>query len=203
MNTKLMEQFDGALSHVKRDGMEEFLQWLKTETDYFTAPASTSFHNNHEGGLLEHSLNVLRFALHNFNLIVKYNPELEYLKESIIISALFHDLCKVNFYKKEEKWTKDANNKWKSYLGWGVDNKFPLGHGEKSLYLLAKFIDLTDGEALAIRWHMGYSEMSVNVYGTAQKFAFDQAIEHPLVRIIHTADLLAISLEKHTNYKTL
>ena len=44
---------------IKRDGIEELLKWLEG-TDFFTAPASTRFHGNYEGGLCEHSLNVHR-----------------------------------------------------------------------------------------------------------------------------------------------
>ena len=32
---------------------------------------------------------------------------------------------------------------------------FPLGHGEKSLFLITRHMALTEEEALAIRWHMG------------------------------------------------
>ncbi|MEG1594647.1 MAG: hydrolase, partial [Oscillibacter sp.] len=32
---------------------------------------------------------------------------------------------------------------------------FPLGHGEKSLYQIVRYMDLNPCEALAIRWHMG------------------------------------------------
>ena len=42
---------------VTRDGADALLSWLEN-SDYFTAPASTRFHGSHEGGLLEHSLNV-------------------------------------------------------------------------------------------------------------------------------------------------
>ncbi len=43
--------------HIKRPGATELLAWLET-TDFFTAPASTRFHGNYEGGLCEHSVNV-------------------------------------------------------------------------------------------------------------------------------------------------
>ena len=42
---------------INREGKDELLDWLE-HSDFFTAPASTRFHGNHEGGLLEHSLNV-------------------------------------------------------------------------------------------------------------------------------------------------
>lgn len=136
---KRNELFDQSISHITRDGINDLVEWLRNETDFFTAPCSTLFHGNFEGGLLEHSLRVLEFALHNFNRIKAINPDLEYLKESLIISALFHDVCKVNQYKPAEKWTK-VDNRWASYNGWDVEDNFPFGHGEKSVYLISKHL---------------------------------------------------------------
>jgi len=198
----LRENFDKAFLFINtREGMPELMNWLETETDFFTAPASSNFHGNFEGGLLEHTMNVLQFALHNFNYIVKQNPDLEYLRESIVLCSLFHDVCKTNFYEKEKKWTKDEDNKWKEYYGWIIKDKFPLGHGEKSIYLLSKFIKLTDAEAMAIRWHMGPHEISVHIPNTPQSYAFNQAIDHPLVRIIHCADMIALTMEHKVDHK--
>jgi hypothetical protein len=199
MNTK--ENFDKAITYIKRDGTNELVNWLRNETDFFTAPASTEYHGNYEGGLLYHTLTVLRFALHNFNLIVSENPDLEYLKESVIICALFHDICKVNIYKKEQKWTKDDNGKWKEYFGWKVKDLFPVGHGEKSIYYISKFLKLTEAEIIAIRWHMGHTEPSVVIMNNPHYYAFNQAIDHPLVRLIMCSDMLAISLEEKRDLK--
>ena len=65
------------------------LAWIES-TDFYSAPASTKFHGNHEGGLLEHSLNVYD-ALKE---LVKQFQEVEASEESIAIAALFHDLAK-------------------------------------------------------------------------------------------------------------
>ena len=46
-----------ARREISRNGLEDFLTWLKS-TDFFKSPASTKFHGNYEGGLCEHSLNV-------------------------------------------------------------------------------------------------------------------------------------------------
>jgi hypothetical protein len=200
MTTK--ENFYKAIQYIKRDGVEKLVNWLETETDFFTAPASTNFHGNYEGGLLEHSMNVLHFALHNFNFIVKNNPELEYLRESVVICSLFHDVCKSNFYVKEKKWTKE-DGKWKEYFGWSVKDEFPLGHGEKSIFLISKYIELTNPEAMAIRWHMGATELSVNISGSSQSFSYNQAINHPLVRLIHCADMLTLTIEEHRDLKNM
>jgi hypothetical protein len=195
------EQFLKATSFIKRLGVKELLNWLETETDFYTSPASRNFHGNFEGGLEFHSLVVTRYALHNFNFLVKEKPDLEYLRESVILCALFHDVCKTNYYKKETRWKKDENNKWISYEGWGIKDEFAYGHGEKSVFLISKYIQLTNPEAMAIRWHMGHSEPSVSVPNNAHYYAFNEAINHPLVRLIHCADMLAMTLEETINNK--
>lgn len=194
--TTQKEAFNKAITFIKREGLNEFLNWLEIETDFFTAPASTIYHSNYEGGLLDHSMHVTRFALHNFNFIVKEKPEYEYLRESVVLCGLFHDVAKCNIYVPTEKWYKDSENKWKSYKGYEINDKFPYGHGEKSVLLISKYMKLTDAETLAIRWHMGAHEPSVIIMNNPQYYAYNQAINHPLVRLIHCADMLSMTLEE-------
>ena len=80
---------------IKRDGLDKVLDWLE-KSDFFEAPASTKFHGNYPGGLLEHSLNVYDCMKR----VAKNYPEYPVTDESIAICALFHDVCKVNFYQK-------------------------------------------------------------------------------------------------------
>lgn len=51
------EIFDMVLRDTKRDGIEDLIKYLES-TDFYTAPASSRFHCDYEGGLVEHSLNV-------------------------------------------------------------------------------------------------------------------------------------------------
>lgn len=134
---------------IKRDGIEDLLKWLE-DSDFFAAPASTRFHGNYEGGLCEHSLNVHR-ELTRLNDIY----QLGYSKETIAVTALFHDLCKVNYYKRGTRNVKDENGNWVVKEVYEVDARVPLGHGEKSCIILQWYIKLSLEELLAIRWHMG------------------------------------------------
>ena len=85
-----------ARSRISRDGLEDLLGWLST-TDFYTAPASSRYHGNFSGGLVTHSLNVYRRLC---DLERMYGLEEDPANtESAAIVALFHDLCKVNFYK--------------------------------------------------------------------------------------------------------
>ena len=196
---QLRVKFDKAITHINREGLDQLINWLETETDFFTAPASTKFHGNYDGGLLEHSLHVVEFALVNFGHLLRYNPELEHLKESVIVAALFHDVCKINQYHwGEEKWTK-VDGKWKSYKGYGFKDPLPMGHGEKSIYYIAKHMELTDSEILAIRWHMSTTEAGTQFDGLT-KYAYHQACEDPLVKIISAADQISVLAGETIDY---
>lgn len=101
---ELKERFLSVYNNaVHRDGSDMLLRWLE-DSDFFVAPASTKFHGCHEGGLLQHSLNVydcLKRGLVNAGLQNSY-PE-----ETVAVVSLLHDICKVNFYKKGFRNVKD------------------------------------------------------------------------------------------------
>lgn len=183
-------------THITRPGLEELLNWLENNSDFFTAPSSTQYHGCYPGGLCEHSLNVYKAA----NKIAKEMvPDLgditrqigNITDENILISALFHDICKVNYYNPTVKWYKDSDNSWHSYQGYDIDDKLPLGHGDKSVIVLQQFMRLTGEEMLAIKWHMGFSDSGtwISIY---EKPAFMKSLEIcPLVTIISVADQFA------------
>ncbi len=136
------------LATVDRQGAAELLDWLEKETDFFTAPASSGNHLAIEGGLCMHSLNVYR----------RLRPSLNhhsFSHEAATICALLHDICKADYYKKEMRSEKDDKNKWIKVPYYTVEDRFPYGHGEKSVYLIERHMKLTCDEALAIRHHMG------------------------------------------------
>lgn len=141
---------------IARDGKEDLLDWL-TQSDFFTAPASTRFHGNHEGGLLEHSINVYHCLV---GLLEHAGLKNQYSDETIAIVSLLHDICKVNYYKKGTRNVKE-NGVWVQKEVYEVDEKFPCGHGEKSVIILQNFIRLTPEEICAIRAHMGGFDTSV------------------------------------------
>lgn len=175
---------------VKRKGMEKLVDYLANETDFFTAPASTRFHGAKEGGLLEHSEAVMKQMM---KLAKLYIPDCQEKADSLIIVSALHDVCKTNFYRMVLKWRKDENNQWEQYPSWEIDDQAPLGHGEKSARIVSKYVDLTDEEWSAIRWHMG-------AWGTEDysgRQALNQAMEkYPLVLLLQMADQAAAYLDK-------
>ena len=72
----MKEEFLKLLRQVKREGIEDLINFLE-KSDFFTAPASTRFHGNHEGGLVEHSMKVYEILKHKVeNCVIDINiPE--------------------------------------------------------------------------------------------------------------------------------
>lgn len=161
------------------DGLTDFLGWL--EHDFFEAPCSTEYHLARPGGLAEHSLNVYNLLLKkvsDFGLNIEHN--------SIIITALGHDLCKCNFYVKGKKNVKE-NGVWREKEVYIVKDQFPMGHGEKSVSILQRYFRLTQEECLAIRWHMAAFDPSIH-FNYPNGYAFREASKVPLVVLLFTAD---------------
>lgn len=178
------DEFIQLLKSVQRAGINNLLSYLQTKTDFFSAPASTTHHGAKDGGLLEHSLAVYHNAVKIIETFSrKHNPE------SLIICALLHDVCKANFYRKGFRNRKnETTGQWEKIEIYEIDDHFPIGHGEKSVILLQKFIMLTDEEMMAIRWHMGGFDDSARGYGGAQALA-NSMKRYPLVVALQMADL--------------
>lgn len=144
---------------IKREGASALLDYLcSSQSDFFTAPASTRYHNNCRGGLLNHSLNVydcLVDFLSRPSVREKYG--IDPTDETVAVVALLHDICKVNFYHETTRNVKDENGVWQKVPYFEIDDKLPYGHGEKSVYIITGFMRLSREEAFAIRYHMGYS----------------------------------------------
>ena len=164
-------------------GLDTLLEWLcSSSCDFYVAPASTKFHGSCTGGLLEHSLCVCTCLQ---EICKTFDTDNKISRRAILVSSLFHDICKVNLYKPVVKYRKDSQGKWESYDSYEYQDIFPVGHGEKSVIMLQQFIKLTAEEILAIRYHMGaYGEANMNGLSAAQE-------KYPLVVYLHMADMIA------------
>ena len=173
--------------NIKREGADKLLDFLENKSDFFTAPASTRFHNAFEGGLLRHSLNVYKCLVAYLERgRVKDMYKLEASAETAAIVALLHDLCKVNIYRVSYRNSKnDKTGQWEKVPYYEIHDTLPYGHGEKSVYMISGFMRLTREEAMAIRWHMGFS-------GTEDKNTIGRALEkYPLAFALSVADMEA------------
>lgn len=154
---------------------DEMLDWLITK-GFFTAPASTKYHGNHEGGLFEHSFAVARELVYlSEQLKLRWNNP-----RSPYIVGMFHDLCKIDIYKKYP-----SPDPKKEYDFTYDDQSLLDGHGEKSVMMLSQWMLLTEEEILCIRYHMG-------AYKTEDWERYGKSItKYPTVLYTHTADMIA------------
>lgn len=177
--------------HIHREGAEKLLDWLLT-TDFFTAPASTRYHCACPQGLVMHSINVFEVMKEKH-----FDPENDNM-ESFALCALLHDICKAQFYKIGTRNVKnEQTGQWEKVPFYQIEDAFPYGHGEKSVYLIERFVRLKPAEATAIRWHMGGFDDAAK----GGNFSISQAYDkYPIAVKLHLADLEATYLrEKDTS----
>lgn len=98
----------------------------------------------------------------------------------------------INFYKNGGEMPEYTTG------GYVVEDQLPLGHGEKSVMIASKFIQLTDEEQLAIRWHMASFDAGIH-FNFPSGFAFRKATEMSrLVTMLFTADAEASNILEAT-----
>lgn len=207
MSNENVCRFEKLLQGVKREGVEELLNFIRS-SDFYTAPASTRYHLAEEGGLLKHSLHVYDCLMKKKENPVWKEALSDVSDDTFILVSLLHDLCKTYFYGEELKNRKtydeekvkaanprtvkrDANGEfiWETVPAYVVDDKYPLGHGEKSVFFIMQFVKLTMLEIAAIKHHMGaYCDSSQwNTLGQAYE-------KYPLALALHESDLEATYL---------
>ena len=184
----MKEQFITLLNQIERPGIDILADFLE-ESDFYTAPCSTKYHLSVPGGLVKHSINVFKLlALKNKH----YKLDID--QETILVCGLLHDICKVNFYGTDFRNVKnDQTGQWERKQIYIVKDQFPMGHGEKSVILLQRYINLTFDEQLAIRWHMGAFTDGFDSYALSN--AYHAACkESKLVTALFTADVEAAQI---------
>ncbi len=166
----------------------QFKQYIERETSWLTSPASTRFHLNVERGLLLHSVGVTYNALR-----IKDSLAPDISDESIVITALFHDLGKVGYPGKPYYLPND--NKWeieKRGKTYKINpDAMTMNLAVRSLYLIGNRIQLTEEEAQAIVAHDGLYPVN----GGVVNIEYHQK-ECRLQMIIHFADKWTAAVEE-------
>ena len=168
------------LRETDRPGMEDLIAYME-EIGFFEAPCSGGNHLACQFGLVHHSRNVM-MAAENIGYALLGKTKYAEIRDSVTIAAALHDLGKCGDYGKQMY----VPNILKS--GKASEAKpfkrnpalLPLDHATRSIKLATLFIDLTEDEEFAIRYHDGLYE-SAN-YGI-------KGHETPLYLILHYADL--------------
>ena len=178
--------------NIARDGADKLREYL-LNSDFFIAPASSKFHCAFEGGLCEHSVNVYKRLLSAVKAQFGDNYAQTYSDETIAITALLHDVCKIDFYKVDYRNVKE-NGEWIKKPYYTKDEVLPYGHGEKSVYILSGFMRLTREEAMAINWHMGGFDSRVKGGDSSVSDAY---CKFPLAVLLHSSDLIATYIDEN------
>jgi len=177
------------LLSTQREGMPDLIDWLN-RSGFFESPASSKYHGCYKGGLARHSLNV-------YELLCTKNAryQLGCDDNTMVISALLHDVCKVG-----------------AYIGNGQSYKWnrqqPKGHALLSLSRIADFMELTELESAMIRYHMGIygstafepdkGEYDVRGGGLAHAW-----FHYPIVKVMYFCDEFATFQEQAEEKETI
>lgn len=162
------------------------LEWLR-KTDFYTAPASSKYHDATVGGLCIHSLRVMNqmLELRKMPIFKQHVPEYKAVR-----CALVHDWCKIGCYESYLRNVQDpATGTWSKVPSYRRKESmtFSLGHGVSSLFAAQQFFRLSMEEALAIRWHMG----EYNIANNEMDELHQSNHTYPLVYMLQFADRLS------------
>jgi len=153
---------------LRKEPFNSFISFLEKETSWLKSPASSKYHLCEEGGLLKHSVGVA-LSLLKFRSFLA--PEIS--EESCVITGLFHDVGKIGMPAKP-RYLKNDNQEYRIN-----PQVVEMGLAVRSLYLISKYIPLSDSETQAITYHDG------------QYIAENKCVSHkeePLTLLVHYAD---------------
>lgn len=172
-----------------REGMTELLSFMQ-EIGFLTAPCSGGNHLCKEGGLAEHSVNVMRMA-EKIGVSLLGGAEYNKIQNSVVIAALLHDLGKCGDFDKplyiENVLKSGKVSTAKPFKR--NPNLTNVPHAIRSIKIATLFIDLTEDEEWAILCHDGlYDFMKYDMQGH----------ETPLSLIIHWADMWSCKVIEKT-----
>lgn len=192
MNVK--KRIEDILMSTNRDGMDKLLQHMDA-IGFYVAPCSGAHHLAREGGLAEHSLNVLDYAERLGIAWMGASSYYQTMQNSVIIAALLHDLGKCGDHQKPnyianmvkdgrptkaEPEQKFKQSETKPFIT--NPDLLYLPHEVRSIAIAERFITLSEEEEYAIAMHNGlYGDFRYVINGK----------ETPLYMILHFADMWA------------
>ena len=174
------------LESTGREGIKRLIERID-RNGFFDSPASTKYHGCYAGGLAKHSLSV-------YYLLTGYAErfKLGVPKNSIIIAALLHDVCKVGAYIGDNK-------------PYTFNRMQPKGHAALSVRRIKEFMTLTELEEKMIQYHMGvYGLREFQDLGKEPKGEYTLRTKgmanawyhYPIVKLMYFCDEIATLQEK-------
>ena len=179
--------------------VEDFVERIPEE--YFILPASIKYHGAFSGGLMYHSLGVLKAVLDTCDVYLRdkyyglcirdtgdiklYNDIFTHIRYDIcsnLPAILLHDFCKVGKYKFIED-----KNKWE----YNYDSEPSFQHGAESYRrIIHEGFHLSKEWELAVVYHMGVFDVSKQ-----EMMDFSSITEKvPEVLLLHHADMISTKI---------
>ena len=202
------KEFIELVNSINREGFyKDKLLYKLENSDFYTAPASTLYHNSVEGGLVDHSLNVY----HELVKLIEANNITNFSEDTIKIVSLFHDLSKMNFYEQYnrnvKKYSPNGNKSddlgkfsWESEKAYKVKDapdRYLFGtHGQNSERILSYYMPLSEEESVAIIWHHAGMDN-----GMADRDITPILNRYTLAVLLHMADLYSCYVTEHVEEK--
>ena len=175
-----------------REGMVDLIDYMD-QIGFFKAPCSGQYHLAKEGGLAEHSVNVMWAAEKLSVALIGGKNLTDEIRNSIVIVTLLHDLGKCGDFGKAMYVDNILKSGKASATKPYKRNKelTNVPHALRSVKLATLFVDLTEDEEWAILTHDGlYDFMKYEIPGN----------ETQLSLILHWADMWASHIiEKDDN----
>lgn len=184
-----IERFEQLARMTEKDNIDSLIQYCR-DSDFYTAWASSSYHLNVKGGLLQHSLNVCDYAM---RLWESFNSSVNL--QSLMFCTLFHDLGKSGL-KGDEYYVPNTlkSGKLSGTKPIKINPNLRIkNHAWRSVLQLSKYVDLTEDEKVCIINHDGF-------YQAENRQAMLDIFE--LLYLTHSSDLyVARFVEPVKNYK--
>lgn len=184
---KVKVEITSLLKSTGREGVEDLISIME-EKGFFTAPASSGGgrHSAEEGGLAQHSLNVFKTAAKlAYVLLGPIERNTKEMRDGLAIVSLLHDLGKCGDYGKALYVPNILKSGKQSDAKPWERNKdlLPTPHAFRSVEIANRWIDLTEDEAFAIRYHDGLYDRETGA------MAVIPGHETKLLMLLHWADM--------------
>lgn len=205
----MMQTFCPAFLGDNHWNLKPFMDYL-TNSDFYTAPASTKYHGSCQMGLANHNCQLLA------RLVGLVKPQTEAELGKLVLLTVAHDLCKINVYKtyftnekvpgpamrldkdglaqedkyQTKRWSNGETYHYEEVQKYSFEDALPQGHGQKSLNMILSFFGtaITEEMAAAIDGHM--RDLEINPLCDLQMQ------QYPLCRYLHIADTIASVMDE-------
>jgi hypothetical protein len=165
--------------------IENLIEFFGNRLVLCPASSKKQLHAAYPGGLIDHSLRVLKNATRMIKVANDVYGNIS--QESVVFAALFHDLGKLGSLEKERYLTQDNDYYYKKGNIYEINSNLPAIR-EMSLFLLQHFgIQMSYEEWEAILLNDGQAVEANRSYSMN---------ETPLALLIHQADRLSCQQEK-------